>query len=149
SVRGSIDLVLLMTGLARLRHEDGLARATARDAAYAALSGRIRIADGCDRPPESVLDELLEWIWPADSPQPRATDPDEAGAGRPPGGRGKADRLPAEAGNAPRRQSASAARRNRTRNSGRRTISRAELTARHPAFTAVSPGVGRLGQDAF
>ncbi len=60
SVRGSIDLVLLLTGLARLRGEAGLTRPTARDAAYAALSGRIRIADGCDRTPESVLDELLE-----------------------------------------------------------------------------------------
>src|SRR5215471_10739168 len=44
SVRGSIDLVLLLTGLARLRGENGMARASARDAAHAALSGRIRIA---------------------------------------------------------------------------------------------------------
>jgi hypothetical protein len=48
--------VLLLTGLARLRGETGMGRATARDAAHAALSGRIRIADGCDRTPESVLD---------------------------------------------------------------------------------------------
>ena len=40
------------------------------DAAYAALSGRIRIADGCDRTPESVLDELLDGLWPAGSPDP-------------------------------------------------------------------------------
>ena len=41
-------------------------RGTARDAAYAALSGRIRIADGCDRTPESVLDEILDGLWPED-----------------------------------------------------------------------------------
>src|SRR6266516_3973120 len=38
SVRGAIDLVLLLTGLARLRGENGMARASARDAAHAALS---------------------------------------------------------------------------------------------------------------
>ncbi len=72
SVRGAIDLVLLVTGLARLRAENGMARATARDAAHAALSGRIRIADGCDRTPESVLDELLDELWPARTVSPAA-----------------------------------------------------------------------------
>ena len=57
SVRGAIDMVVLLTGLARMRDEQGMVRATARDAAHAALSGRIRLADGCDRTPESVLDE--------------------------------------------------------------------------------------------
>src|ERR1700730_10152894 len=68
SVRGAIDLVLLLTGLTRLRGESGISRATAQDAAYAALSGRIKIADGCDRSPESVLDELLSQLWPAGAP---------------------------------------------------------------------------------
>ena len=63
SVRGAIDLVLLLAGLGRLRGERGLTLDTARDAAYAALSGRIRIADGCDRSPESVIDELLARVW--------------------------------------------------------------------------------------
>jgi magnesium chelatase subunit D len=69
SVRGAIDLVLLVTGLAELRGEDGLTRPTARDAAHAALSGRIRIADGCDRTPESILDELLNDLWPGTGPK--------------------------------------------------------------------------------
>src|ERR1700728_492326 len=51
SVRGAIDLVLLLAGLGRLRGERGLTLDTARDAAYPALSGRIRIADGCGRSP--------------------------------------------------------------------------------------------------
>src|SRR6266513_3053166 len=94
SVRGAIDLVLLMTGLARLRGEAGMARATARDAAHAALSGRIRVADGCDRTPESVLDELLGLLWPPDSPLPLPAGDGSPGAARDgdaPDGRGKAD----------------------------------------------------------
>jgi magnesium chelatase subunit D len=78
SVRGSIDLVLLLTGLARLRGERSVSRDTARDAAYAALSGRIRLADGCDRTPESVLDDLLEALWP-DDPPPAPGQPADGG----------------------------------------------------------------------
>jgi magnesium chelatase subunit D len=68
SVRGAIDLVLLIDGLTRLRGEGAMTRPTATDAAHAALSGRIRIADGCDRSPEAVLDELLDELWSGDSP---------------------------------------------------------------------------------
>jgi hypothetical protein len=94
SVRGAIDLALVLTGLAELRGEPAAGaelpgRETARDAAYAALSGRIRIADGVDRTPESVIDELLDELWPAD-PEP---DPDPAA----PDAEGKADRLPGPA----------------------------------------------------
>jgi magnesium chelatase subunit D len=147
SVRGSIDMVLLLTGLARLRGESDVARATARDAAHAALSGRIRVADGCDRTPESVLDELLALLWPADSSLPVPPDGDAPG-GQAPDGRGKADGLPpTAAGTGHRSASASAIRRDRRAASARRTISRAELTARYPSFGAVSPEVGRLDED--
>jgi magnesium chelatase subunit D len=153
SVRGAIDLVLLLTGLARLRGENGMARATARDAAHAALSGRIRIADGCDRTPESVLDELLGLLWPPDSPLPLPDGDGSPGAGRDgdaPDGRGKADRLPlAAAGNGRRRESASAMRRDRSQGAARRTLSRTELATRHPSFAAVSHEVGQLDRDAF
>jgi gas vesicle protein GvpN len=158
SVRGAIDLVLLLTGLTRLRGEQGMARATARDAAHAALSGRIRIADGCERTPESVLDELLGWLWPADSPLPPPPAGGQPDGGQPgtahgegaPDGRGKADRLPpATAGGGQRRVSASAVRRDRGGGNARRTISRTELAARHPSFAAVSPEVGQLDEDAF
>ena len=136
SVRGAIDLVLLVTGLARLRAEDGLTRATARDAAYAALSGRIRLADGCDRTPESVLDELLDSVDPG---------------GRPPG---PPDRRSAPSGGTPPRprtvsRSALRAERGAAARTTRRTVGRAELAARHAALTAVSPAVGQLDEDAF
>ena len=148
SVRGAIDLVLLLTGLIQLRAEPRMTRASARDAAHAALSGRIRIADGCERTPESVLDELLDQVWPAGSPDPLPPAdrgaPDEPGAG-PLDGQGKGDRLPSAAAGTrhnqptqdrpgqdrpsqdrpgPRQASASAARRDRGRGPARRSVSR-------------------------
>jgi magnesium chelatase subunit D len=154
SVRGAIDLVLLLTGLARLRGETGMTRATARDAAHAALSGRIRITDGCDRTPESVLDELLGLLWPAGSPRPPpAGDDGPSGGpdGEAPDGRGKADGQRRAPGLATHRSaSGSAARRDRGGAArARRTASRAELAARHPSFAAVSPAVGQLDEDEF
>jgi magnesium chelatase subunit D len=141
SVRGAIDLVLLLTGLTRLRGEPSMSRDTARDAAWAALSGRIRVADGCDRSPESILDELLSQLWPAGL---------DAAALEPPApdGRGKADGPP-PAGGGPDLGSRSALRRDRARGAQRRTTSRAELAARHEDFARVSPEVGRLDAEAF
>jgi magnesium chelatase subunit D len=167
SVRGAIDLVLLLDGLLRLRGEARMTRASARDAAHAALSGRIRIADGCERTPESVLDELLSQLWPAGEPDPLPspddTAPDDPGGGSL-DGQGKADRLPptpagaqhgasrdraSQDGGSQRRTSASAARRDRGRGTARRSISRAELAARHSSFAEVSPELGRLDEEAF
>ncbi|MDR0345930.1 MAG: AAA family ATPase [Nocardiopsaceae bacterium] len=148
SVRGAIDLVALLTGLARLRGEARMTRPTAQDAAYAALSGRIRIADGCDRSPESVLDELLAELWPAAAPAPRLADSDRAAGGGQLDGRGKADRLPSPAGTG-RQAAPAAASRRPGPGPGQRTVSRAELAARHPGFAAVSPELGRLSAGAF
>src|SRR5262249_23757435 len=149
SFGGACDRVLLLTGLATMRGEDGMARATARDAAHAALSGRIRIADGCDRSPESVLDELLAGFWPDDAPAPRPPGgrvPD-AGDGVP-DRRGKASGLPPRAaGTGQRRAGASAGRPGGAGNAARRTIGRTELAARHESFGAVSPEVGQLDED--
>ncbi|MFD1516749.1 AAA family ATPase, partial [Pseudonocardia yunnanensis] len=81
SVRGAIDLALVLTGLTELRGEVAPARETARDAAYAALSGRIRVADGVDRTAESVIDELLDRLWPEDAAAPpQPGDEPEAGS---------------------------------------------------------------------
>ncbi len=137
SVRGAIDLVLLISGLTALRGEPGLIRGTAADAAHAALSGRIRLADGCDRTPESVLDELLAELWPAAEPSPRSG----LDAQDEPDGQGKADGPPPAAAG---RVSRSSLRRDRRGGGSRRTTSRAELAARHPGFADVSPEVGEL-----
>ncbi len=149
SVRGAIDLVLLLDGLTRLRAELAMTRDTARDAARAALSGRIRITDGCDRSPESILDELLADLWPADEPAPPRTldstdSPDQAA----PDGQGKADGPPGQAGR-PQAGSRSSLRRERREGPTRRTVSRAELASRHAGFADVSPEAGELDADAL
>jgi magnesium chelatase subunit D len=128
SVRGAIDMALVLTGLAELRGEAEPERETGRDAAYAALSGRIRIADGVDRTPESVIDELLDALWPAE----------EA-----PDGPGKADSPPPDpaAGFRPRSRPG--------RDRAGRTNGRAQLAAQHAAFADVSPEVGALDAAAF
>ncbi|WP_245585638.1 AAA family ATPase [Pseudonocardia asaccharolytica] len=135
SVRGAIDLSLVLTGLGELRGERAPARETARDAAYAALSGRIRIADGVDRTPESVIDELLDRLWPEDAPQPPDAEPDSGGD------QGKADGPPpGAAGRSPERPH---------RNRGERTLGRGELGARHEQFQDISPELGELDAEAF
>ncbi|WP_064745310.1 AAA family ATPase [Pseudonocardia acaciae] len=138
SVRGAIDLVHLLTGLGRLRGEPAPVRETARDAAYAALSGRIRVADGVDRTAESVIDELLDQLWPPDEPDEPDEPPEEGGDP------GKAPSLP------PPPNGAGPPQRSRPRrNQSARTHGRAELAARHEAFATVSPKVGELDEDAF
>ncbi len=144
SVRGAIDLVLLIDGLTQLRSESAMSRVTARDAAYAALSGRIRIADGTDRSPESVLDEILDGLWPAD-----ATAPPEPGEQDLGDGQGKAGGPPSDAGLPRPGSSRSSLRRDRHTGPSRRTLSRAELAGRHPAFDDVSPEVGQLDTESL
>ncbi|RZT84305.1 MoxR-like ATPase [Pseudonocardia sediminis] len=139
SVRGAIDLAHVLTGLAGLRGEEPFGRETARDATYAALSGRIRIADGVDRTPESVLDELLERLWPPDADEPTDSSEDESGKadGPPPSG------APGqEQGQNPGRDRAQSGR-------NERTLGRAELGARHDGFDDVSPELGELDDAAF
>ena len=153
SVRGAIDLVLLLTGLAGCAASTAWRGRAARDAAHAALSGRIRIADGCDRTPESVLDELLGRLWPPDSPLPLPAGDGSPGAARDgdaPDGRGKADGLPpAAAGTGRRRVSASACAATAAGAPPGGPSAAPSWRARHPSFGAVSPEVGRARRDAF
>jgi magnesium chelatase subunit D len=131
SVRGAIDLSLLLTGLAQLRGETEPTRETARDAAYAALSGRIRIADGVDRTAESVIDELLDRFWPAEAEEPAEAQDS-----------GKGEGLPnPSAGFQPRERPG--------RERSGRTQSRQQLGAAHPAFAEVSPETGELDPEAL
>ncbi len=137
SVRGAIDMTLLLTGLQRLRGDAGVVRETALDAAYAALSGRVRVQDGVDRTAEAVIEEIVDAVWPteADADRDRG-DPGKAdgppplpaggSAGRTPNGRGRRERAP-----------------------GGRTQSRTTLAERHAAFEDVSPEVGELDEGAL
>ena len=62
SVRGAIDLVRLGTRLAELRAQPVPApgEETFADAAVAALSGRLRLEEGCERTPEEIVLELIQ-----------------------------------------------------------------------------------------
>ncbi|RZU33657.1 AAA family ATPase [Blastococcus saxobsidens] len=153
SVRGAIDLVLLLDGLLQLRGlehlEDPGARQATRDALHAALSGRVRVTEGVERTPESVLDEILDGICPADADPPAddasATAPDPSGDGP-----GKAGGLPPEAaGPDAGTPDPAAARRERPGRRGPRQTARRELQLRHASFDEVSPEVGELDEEAF
>ncbi|MGY1732869.1 AAA family ATPase [Geodermatophilus sp. SYSU D01045] len=147
SVRGATDLVLLLGGLLDVRGQAGLgvggARETARDAAYAALSGRIRVAEGVERTPEAVIDEILDGVWPPDGPPP--PDEEEPPAPAEGGGEGKAGGPP----EFPAGPDPSSPRRDRRGGGGRRQTGRREMAARHDAFEEVSPEVGELDEEAF
>ena len=58
SVRGAIDHALLCAQLADLRRVDPDDGAVTLDAALLALSGRLRLREGCTRSPEDVVEEL-------------------------------------------------------------------------------------------
>jgi MoxR-like ATPase len=150
SVRGAIDLVLLLDGLLRMRGGTGLsadgARETTRDAMHAALSGRIRIIEGVERTPEAVLDEILDDVWPEDTPPPEPEPDTGPRDEQPSDGLGKGKGLPSETAGT---DSTSALRRDRRSGGSRRQTGRREMQARHESFDEVSPQVGELDEDAF
>lgn len=134
SVRGAIDMVLLRRGLQQLRGGSGPTdRATVLDAAHAAVSGRIRLQDGCDRRPEDVVSELVDRLLTG-----AEGDPGKAGpAGSPPGTGGFGQIL----------ENAEA--RNAVRFAGRRSLGRNALGRLHASFGRISPSVGALDEKAL
>jgi MoxR-like ATPase len=72
SVRGAIDLVKLGAGLAAVRAEPPPVPGdqTFADAAIAALSGRLRLQEGCERTPEEIVLELIARLTPAGEEPP-------------------------------------------------------------------------------
>jgi MoxR-like ATPase len=80
SVRGAIDMVRLGHGLAALRGEGEPepGDATYADAAVAALSGRLRLEEGCERTPEEIVLELIERQQPVPKPKQEADPPGKA-----------------------------------------------------------------------
>jgi MoxR-like ATPase len=81
SVRGAIDLVRLGRELSGLRHEPEPkpGDATFADAAIAALSGRLRLDEGCEQTREAIVLELIERLKPVEEQQP--APPGKARAG--------------------------------------------------------------------
>ena len=143
SVRGAIDLVRLGTrASARLRGEPEPAPgdATFADAAIAALSGRLRLDEGCEQTAEAIVLELIERLQPgrASEPEPpgKAAAPRPRGRGgslaeRRRGARGRPRARPPDA----RRATSSPA---RTRSSSRSRPRSAGSTSR-PSTTSCAP----------
>jgi MoxR-like ATPase len=71
SVRGAIDLVLVATSLGSLRGQPAEDRPVSLDAALVALSGRVRVREGCGRSSEEIIRELFDEVF-ATQPEGRA-----------------------------------------------------------------------------
>lgn len=65
SVRGAIDTVAVASSLAGLRGLPATDPELGLDAALVALSGRLRLREGCVRTPEDVVTELWLEVFPA------------------------------------------------------------------------------------
>ncbi len=59
SVRGAVDTVLVAQSLAELRGQEASQPSVSLDAALVALSGRVRVREGCNR----TSDEIVTEIW--------------------------------------------------------------------------------------
>lgn len=79
SVRGAIDMCALAGALADVRDGDLQRRDVSLDAAIMSLSGRIRVREGSDRDPESIITELWHAVFGRDADDGDAT-PGKAGA---------------------------------------------------------------------
>ncbi|HEY8301634.1 MAG TPA: MoxR family ATPase [Jatrophihabitans sp.] len=85
SVRGAIDLARIATALAAARGRPVTDWHVGLDAALVALSGRVRLAESCSRPPEDIVRELYESVFGAEptddahegEPPERGDDPGE------------------------------------------------------------------------
>jgi MoxR-like ATPase len=132
SIRGAIDMVILVEGLRELRDEPVASRDTLLDAALAAFSGRIRLDESVDRRPEEVIREIFDAAIEGPESTPRAGNltpsPGPKGGGRTLIGPDAAQAL---------------------REGSRRTRSRKELAAANPDFESVSPSVGILDDAAL
>lgn len=81
SVRGAIDLGAVATSLAELRGRSVTDRSVCLDAALVALSGRVRVREGCARDAESIITELWEAVF-----EPVESSPTEPGKATAPTG---------------------------------------------------------------
>lgn len=63
SVRGAIDTVAVANSLASLRGQNPHERGVALDAALVALSGRLRLREGCSRNAESIVTEIWDAVF--------------------------------------------------------------------------------------
>ena len=127
SVRGAIDLVRLERQLSSLRGEPEAVPgdATFADAAIAALSGRLRLEEGCEQTPEAIMLELIERLKPKPEAGCQAAGKSRGPA---PGGAG--------------RSLSGAAAQEVVKERGRRTLRRDQIAGSHASLEQVSPASG-------
>jgi magnesium chelatase subunit D len=147
SVRGAIDMTLLAGELGDLRDaKDGdevEGRRTLLDAAIAALSGRVRVDEGCDRLAEDIITELLDGILAARKKRDDASSEDDSGKAERPG-----QQAPQEPGRG-RILSGDDARK-AVEDAARRTNSRSEMQHQHgQRFDEASPDVGQVDEQSI
>jgi MoxR-like ATPase len=84
SVRGAIDLVMVAHELAGLRGASAHDPGVTLDAALLALSGRVRLREGCGRSTEDVVTELWERHFgpPPEDSEPASGTDDAAASGK-------------------------------------------------------------------
>ena len=63
SVRGAVDTVLVAQSLAELRGQVASQPSVSLDAALVALSGRVRVREGCNRTAEEIVTEIWQDVF--------------------------------------------------------------------------------------
>ena len=63
SVRGAVDTVLVAQSLAELRGQVASQPSVSLDAALVALSGRVRVREGCNRTSEEIVTEIWQDVF--------------------------------------------------------------------------------------
>ena len=81
SVRGSIDMCAVASALGEVRGRPATSNEVSLDAALVALSGRIRVREGSNREPESIITELWSRVF-----EPQSTVDGDAGKAPAPSG---------------------------------------------------------------
>jgi MoxR-like ATPase len=147
SVRGAIDMTLLSGSLRDLRSpadgDETQARRLLLDAAIAALSGRVRVDEACDRSPEDIIAELLDGILAARKKRDEVSSEDDSGKAERPG-----QQAPQEPGRG-RILSGDDARK-AVEDAARRTNSRSEMQHQHgQRFDEASPDVGQVDEQSI
>ncbi len=78
SVRGAIDMCAVATSLGEVRRRPTTDPDVSLDAALVALSGRVRVREGCQRQPEEIVTELWRQVF--EQPTSDAADAGKAPA---------------------------------------------------------------------
>jgi MoxR-like ATPase len=78
SVRGAIDTAAVAVSLGRLRGESPTEAAVGLDSGIVALSGRMRLREGCARSAEEIVTEIWHSVFGRPDDDPAHRDPNDA-----------------------------------------------------------------------